>query len=182
MTDETGVSGMKNGIGRWWRVALVASLALNLGLIGAGVGMALRSDAQQDRARVLQTRDFGFGPFVGAFDDTDRRAMGRDFARSAGEPTQARREVAALFEQMVAALKTEPFDAASFEALLLSQHKMFAERQEMGANLVLARIAQMSAEERTAYADRLDQILKRPPPPPRGQKKSDGPRGAPGTK
>lgn len=176
MTDETGVSTVKNGIGRWTRVALVASLALNLGLIGAGIGLALRRDAHQDRARMIQTRDFGFGPFVGAFEGVDRRALGRDFARSAGEPAQARREVSALFEEMVAVLKNEPFDADAFATLLRNQHQQFVARQEMGADLVVTRIAQMTAEDRAAYAERLDQIVKRPPPVPHGRKNPDAPR------
>ncbi|WP_321364062.1 periplasmic heavy metal sensor [uncultured Celeribacter sp.] len=165
---EPGPSGdatQKKGI-RWSRIVLVASLALNIAVLGIVGGALLRWDAGMDRAKALQTRDFGFGPFVGAFDTQERRDLGRAFSRSAGDPRAARAQVREMFETMVMTLKAEPFDAAAFEELLLRQQKNFSERQEIGARLVVDQIEAMSAEERMAYADRLVEALKRPPQRP----------------
>lgn len=172
----------KKGI-RWSRIVLVGSLALNLAVLGVVGGALLRWDAGMDRAKALQARDFGFGPFVGAFDTQERRALGRAFSRSAGDPQSARGQVREMFETMVKTLKTEPFDAAAFETLLLRQQKNFSDRQEIGARLVVDQIEAMSAEERMAYADRLVEVLRRPPPRPRdggaggphGNGRGDGP-------
>ncbi|SFI48593.1 periplasmic heavy metal sensor [Celeribacter neptunius] len=170
----------KKGI-RWSRVVLVASLALNLAVVGVVGGVALRRDAAVDRARALQTRDFGFGPFVGAFETDQRRALGRAFARSAGNPMQARREVGQMFAAMLTTLKTEPFDAGAFGSVLLQQQRQFSERQEIGAQLVVDQIAAMSPEARQAYALRLEEMLKRPPTmgrgPHQGAPADGGPRG-----
>ncbi|NIY78204.1 periplasmic heavy metal sensor [Celeribacter sp. HF31] len=182
---QPGASGdatQKKGI-RWSRIVLVASLALNIAVLGIVGGALLRWDAGMDRAKALQTRDFGFGPFVGAFDTQERRALGRAFSRSAGDPQTARGQVREMFETMVKTLKTEPFDAAAFETLLLRQQKNFSDRQEIGARLVVDQIEAMSAEERMAYADRLVEALRRPPPRPRdggaggphGNGRGDGP-------
>lgn len=161
---------------RWSRVVLVASLALNLAVIGTVAGALLRRDAGADRARTMQTRDFGFGPFVSALDIQDRRDVGRSFIRSAGDPRQARKDVEAMFEEMVAALKAEPFETDVFATLLLKQQSQFSQRQEMGAHIVVDQIAQMSVQDRAAYAARLEDMLKHPPRPPHSK---DGPRTPP---
>ncbi|WP_417277944.1 periplasmic heavy metal sensor [Celeribacter sp.] len=178
----SGDAAKKKGI-RWSRIVLVGSLALNIAVLGVVGGALLRWDAGMDRAKALQARDFGFGPFVGAFDTQERRALGRAFRRSAGDPQTARSQVREMFETMVTTLKTEPFDAAAFEELLLRQQKNFSDRQEIGARLVVDQIEAMSAEERMAYADRLVEALKRPPQRPRdggpggphGNGRGDGP-------
>ena len=157
---------------RWSRVVLVMSLALNLAVIGTVAGALLRWDAGMDRARAMQVRDFGFGPFIGALDPTDRRDVGRSFVRSVGNPREARAEVKTMFAQMVATLKAEPFDRQTFETLLLQQQQNFSSRQEIGAQIVVDQIAQMSAPDRAAYAMRLEDMLKKPPRPPHS---GDGP-------
>ncbi|SDW31529.1 Heavy-metal resistance [Celeribacter indicus] len=159
--------GRRRGI-RWGRIVLVLSLALNLAILGAGIGMALRWDAARDRARAMHTRDFGFGPYVGAFSREDRRALGRAFVEEAGDWRAARREARESVETLIATLRAEPFDAERFQALLLAQHARFAARQKIGAELVVARIGEMQPEDRIAYADRLEEILTRPPHPPHG--------------
>jgi len=151
---------------RWSRVVLVVSLALNLAVIGTVAGALLRWDAGVDRARAMQVRDFGFGPFVGALETKDRRDVGRMFIRSAGDPREARAEVKAMFAQMIATLKAEPFDRQAFETLLLQQQQKFSSRQEIGAQIVVDQIAQMSAPDRAAYATRLEDMLKKPPRSP----------------
>nr|WP_321508483.1 periplasmic heavy metal sensor [uncultured Celeribacter sp.] len=148
----------------WSRVVLVLSLALNLAVVGVVTGAVLRWNDGKDRVEMMRgARDFGFGPFVGALSEEDRRALGRSFFREAGDPRAARAAVGATFEAMVAQLKSEDFDAATFESLLQQQQSQFAEAQKIGARLVAQQIGQMSAEDRQAYAERLDEMLKRPP-------------------
>lgn len=185
MTEEMNRSSSDGGDAgkrgpRWGRIVLVVSLALNLAVLGIVGGTALRWNAARDhapdRAQALQSRDFGFGPFVGAFESADRRALGRAYVRSAGRADVARRQVGEMFRQMVITLKAEPFDRARFESLLLQQQKQLAERQEIGAHLLVEQIDAMSPQARSAYAARLDELLRRPPMPmPHG---AHGPRNA----
>ncbi|GAA3853592.1 periplasmic heavy metal sensor [Celeribacter arenosi] len=155
----------------WARVVLVVSLAANLAVVGLVAGVALRADSWVDRSRSLQVRDVGFGPYVGAMEGEDRRALGREFFREAGGAREARARAQGQFEELMVALRQEPFDAARVEALLLSQQERLAEGQRIGTRLLVAQLAQMESDERLEYADRLDKILTRPP---RGDKGDRG--------
>ncbi|WP_434288062.1 periplasmic heavy metal sensor [Celeribacter sp. SCSIO 80788] len=184
MTDEqtpTPVeTGVETGKGvHWSRIALVVSLALNIAILGIVGGAVLRWNAGMDRERSLQARDFGFGPFVGALETEDRRALGREFARSAGDAKAARQKAGAMFEAMIVALKADDFDAAGFETLLSEQQQEFARGQQIGSRLVAAHIAEMSVDERKAYAERLEDMLRNPPRPPHEQGER-GPGNGPG--
>ncbi|MCA0042995.1 periplasmic heavy metal sensor [Celeribacter litoreus] len=172
MTDETKKTGI-----RWSRVVLVGSLALNIVILGIVGGAALRWDEGRDRAREVQVRDMSFGPFMGAFNPEQRRDLGRAFARNAGDARAARQEAQALFEEMLDVLRTEPFDQSAFEGLLFDLQTGFADRQEIGTRLVAEQISDMTPEARSAYADRLDEALKRPPRAPsfKGDHKDHGP-------
>ncbi|PTQ71270.1 periplasmic heavy metal sensor [Celeribacter persicus] len=167
MTDERNPTPTATGKGvHWSRIVLVLSLALNVAILGIVGGALLRWNAGMDRARTLQARDFGFGPFVGALESGDRRELGRAFAHSAGDPRAARQKVGAMFDAMISALKADDFDATGFEALLSEQQQEFARGQQIGARLVAQQIAEMSVEERKAYAARLEAMLRNPPRPP----------------
>ena len=148
---------------QWGRVVLAVSLAANLAVVGIVAGVALRRDAWMDRARALEVRDMGFGPYVGAMEGEDRRALGRAFFREAGEAREERARAQGQFEALMGALRQEPFDAGRVEALLLSQQARLVEGQRIGTRLLVAQLAQMDREERLEYADRLDRILTRPP-------------------
>lgn len=179
MTDEQNPSTAPGKGVHWSRIVLVLSLALNVAILGIVGGAVLRWNAGMDRARTLQARDFGFGPFVGALENEDRRALGREFARSAGDPRAARAKVGAMFGAMITALKSDDFDAAGFETLLSEQQREFARGQQIGARLVAQQIAEMSAQERQAYAERLEEMLRNPPHRPHEQG-ARGPGNSPG--
>lgn len=169
MTEQKTSEGI-----RWSRVVLVASLALNIVVLGIVGGAALRWDKGRDHVRTVQVRDIGIGPFMGAFAPEQRRELGRAFARSAGNPREARQEAQGLFEDMLGLLRSDPFDAAQFETHLLTLQSGFADRQEIGTRLMIAKISEMSPEARMAYADKLDDLLKRPPVRPGDRKPPHG--------
>lgn len=151
----------------WGRVALVISLALNLAVVGLIAGAAVRGGGPaqrgEERARTMQTRDFGFAPYIAAFSDDERRTVGRAFLKQAGKPAEARRAIQSSFEAVISALQADPFDADGFKALLLAQQKDLASRQSIGASVLADHLAGMAPADRAAYADKLDHILTRPP-------------------
>lgn len=155
--------------GRWLRVALVVSLALNLLMVGLGIGRALRPDLLGPAAVVL--RDLSFGPFTEALGPADRAALREAFAERAPTLREAwhihRGEQAAL----VAALRAEPFAAEAVAALLEGQHRRLGAMADDARAVLVARIAAMSADERVAYADRLEAAFARGlrRPRPRGE-------------
>ncbi len=93
----------------WLRVALIVSLMLNVLIVGAVAGVALRERAAP--------RDVGLGPFAGALSKEDRRAIGaavRAERPKLRETMRAEREDRAA---LLAVLRAEPFDPAAFAAV-----------------------------------------------------------------
>jgi uncharacterized membrane protein len=150
------------------RVILILSLAVNLAVVGLVAGAALRGGEHRGasgeaRARAMQARDFGFGPYVAALDRDERREIGRAFIGKAGGPGKARAGAQEKFEAILDTLKAEPFDADLFQAAVLAQLNDLAEMQRIGVHVIVDHVATMTPEARAGYAVRLDQAIKRPP-------------------
>jgi len=144
---------------RWMRIVLVISLALNLAVLGMVAGLALRAPSRG--AMELGARDLGYAPFVFALDRDQRRALGQELRRAPGLRAD-RDERRALYLDILAALRAEPYDPAALEQALLAQRQAISRRQVAGAQALMARIDAMPSAERAAYADRLEEILTRP--------------------
>jgi uncharacterized membrane protein len=150
------------------RLVLIASLAVNLAVVGVVAGAALRGgdhkgQSGEMRARAMQSRDVGFGPYVAAFEGPQRRTLGRAFVSKAGRQDKAQNTVQAQFEDILALLKTDTFDADAFEAAMRAQLSSLAEMQSIGVDVIVNQVAKMTPEARAVYAKRLDQALTRPP-------------------
>ena len=143
----------------WGKIALFVSLAFNLAVIGLVAGAMWGGPRDRDRNPVL--RDLGFGPFVQALPRADQRALAAALRAEAGSFRDNRAALRAQFEAILDALRADPFDADGFRALVADQRSQIGERQRIGQDLLLARIAQMSVADRAAYADALDHSLRR---------------------
>jgi uncharacterized membrane protein len=140
---------------RWLKPALIVSVALNLAVAGLVLGAWLG-----DRGHRGMPRELSFGPFSEAFSDQDRRALRKALMDRAGEFRSSREASRAEFEALLTTLRTEPFDPAAMQAALVAIETRNAERLQLGRSLIETRLVEMSAEERQAFADRLEQRLK----------------------
>lgn len=150
---------------RRMRWILIASLGVNLAIVGLVAGAALRGGYHDSdvRARAMQSRDFGFGPYVAALEAPERRMIGRAFIGKAGRPDKAHNAAQAKFEAILDTIKADPFDVQALKSQMLMQLDDLAELQKIGADVITDHIAAMTPEARAAYAVRLDQALQRPP-------------------
>lgn len=155
-----GAEPVKPSAPRWMKVALAVSLAVNLAVAGLVAGAVLK-DGPPHRAAAGQ--DFGFGPFTDALSKADRAALRQGFLSAAPEFRDQRRQARAEFDGVLAALRAVPFDAPGLRALLDAQHARAMSRFEIGRTLIYDRITAMTPEDRAAFADRLEQGLKRGP-------------------
>ena len=141
------------------RIALVVSVALNLLVAGFLVGDWLDRGPHRD----ARLRGAGpMAPFAAAMSPEDRQALLAGL-REAGEgarrgPQEFRARLATLLDT----IRAEPFDAARLRDLLAGQRAAAVARQEAGERLLVDRITGMTAEERAAYADRLEAVFARP--------------------
>ncbi|MHC0054422.1 periplasmic heavy metal sensor [Actibacterium sp. D379-3] len=164
--DEARTGAMKTAQGpgfRWGRAALVVSLTLNflfLGLVGGAVlhRVGPRADAPPPGGDLLS-----YGPYTHAFSPEDRKALRALLKRDAADLRDNRRAVRRGFDQVVAALRAQPYDAAAVQALLEQQQAGVAQQVSHVSGLMLEHIARMSDAERAAFADRLEEVLRRGP-------------------
>ncbi len=153
MTDQTPPAG------RWQRRLLVASLALNLLIVGAVVGLAVSGGSKGGPQRF----DLTAGPVTRAM-EPERRDRVRDALRDSDVFRPANRaEMRADTQALLTTLRAATFDEDAFRAALTRQRARLQAGQEAVLNAVTREISEMSVEERTEFADRLEQQLRRGP-------------------
>ena len=147
---------------RWLLPVLFLSLALNLLIAGAFIGRAMAPDGPGRGERVSgPVRSVIGEPFVRALSKDDRQALFADIKRDAPRIRESRKDLRARFEAFLSALRADPFDTGEVQRLLEAQRQVARGRLEFGETLLLRRLEEMSAEERAAYADRLERSLRR---------------------
>lgn len=148
---------------RWGRVLLGLSLALNVLVLGVVLGGILghRHDDGPDR------RDDRFaevGPYSRALSDADRAALRNELRAAWPQLRENRTAVRDSFREVLAALRAEPYDPGRVETLLVAQSDRISSQIALTRGLLLSRLAEMSPDERKAFADRLEQVIRRGPP------------------
>lgn len=140
------------------RTLLVGSLVLNLLLGGIFAGSAIANWSGRGGSG---TRDLAFGPFTEALSRSDRMAMRGAFLSRMPDLRDARRAAQADFGEVIAAIRSTPFDRAALEAAFARLRERTAERIAVGEDLLVERIAQMPPEARLAFAARLEERISR---------------------
>lgn len=148
----------KTGMALWLRILLFASLAVNLLVVGLAVGVMRHGPPS---AKLAHGDPFG-GPYLRAMEKDDRREIYTSL-RKDGEGRRSRDDVRAEFNEVIAALRAVPYQAERAEAIILGQFNDIQSRAQSGTDAMLARMRNMSDEARQAYADRLEEALKRGP-------------------
>lgn len=129
----------------WLKTALVVSVLLNLVLLGLLGGVINRAGQGGSVLRAA----------VSALPADDRRGLRRETGRIWREARMGRGSMAAP-ARMVAALRADTFAQDEFaDALQDAQRRLLQLSDEMHAQLI-ARVAEMSHDERLAYADALE--------------------------
>ena len=150
----------QGGMRTWVRIVLFVSLALNLLVIGLAAGMMLRGGIDRHPAT---TGPDAVRPYTRAFDDRQRDAL-RDAFRNAMQRDRNQRDrglIISDYRTAVAALRAEPFDPDGFRAILSEQARRAEQRREIGQAVLSDFLADMSRDERLAYAARLEAAIER---------------------
>ena len=138
----------------WARGLLIASLTLNILMVGLAAGWALRHGWPQEASHSARM-DLVGGPLTRALSEVDRREIGRRMRQAQRERGDFRQEMRAGFEALVDNLRAVPFDPERMAATMRAQRKGVAERFDLGQQVLIEHLAQMSDAERGAYADRV---------------------------
>jgi uncharacterized membrane protein len=156
---NTDLTPKPGSTGRWLRIALAVSLAINLGIVGMVAGAVFRNGGPQHGATLA--RDVGFGPFTDALSKEDRSKLRRAFLGAVPELRDSRKAVRADFAELLEQLRASPFDADALRAVFDRQNARNAERLELGQRLIFDLVVGMTPEARAAFADSLEQSLTR---------------------
>jgi len=160
MTDPKPDPAMRprsTGTSRAVRVVLVLSLALNLAVAGVVIGGAVNGRMPHHFGGF----DMSLGPFERALTPEGRRAIREDLR---GRIELRDRRVRGGREELMnflSALRAEPFDGAAVAAIFETQRSRATSGMQAGHEALLARLGSMSPADRKAFADRLENELRR---------------------
>lgn len=142
----------KNPTPRWIRIALVVSLALNLGIAGLLVGTALRGP--EARRGAVETPE-GVAMLARAMPHNHQRQLRDTFRNQRDRLESDRRELKNLRENFIEALRAEPFDIAAVKNAFVAQRQILDQVTAAGHSLVISQIEKMTPQERKLYIRRL---------------------------
>ncbi|MEM6635360.1 MAG: periplasmic heavy metal sensor [Pseudomonadota bacterium] len=147
----------------WVRILLVASLAMNLLVVGAVSSFILR-DGQGPRGgpgRPPALSEAGLGPLVAVLDPQSRQEI-RGALQEAGPRFRALRdETRQEMTLVLAALRADEFDPSVFDAIFDRQAPRVREMRDIGQSALIERLADMTVAERRALADRMEEAIAR---------------------
>lgn len=156
MTDPTPAPRLSRRI-RW---LLIGSLTLNLVVVGAVAGVALRF-AGGDRMPAPAERTLGFGPWSGGLERQDYRALRKGFEAAGQDLRGLWREERADRAALVAALRAEPFDSKALDDVAARMQARTLARLDLGQRLIRDHVLAMTPDQRRAFADRLERHAQR---------------------
>lgn len=157
MADNKSDSQIRTGAGRWTKVVLVLSLALNLFIVAIIAGSSFGHHRSHRPHGGVS--DVGVGLFTEVLTRQDRAALRDAFLAAAPGFRDQRRAARADFAELAEALRQQPWDAGRVDALIARHGARITERIDLGRQLLSERLGQMSASERAELADRIDARL-----------------------
>lgn len=175
---EQNTSGKGSSVRLWVRGLLLVSLGLNVAIAGIALG-AFYSYGTPAAGKRPPRGDEIAGTYTRALDSEDRRAIARQLRRQQRDVMPTRAEFRAQFLDVIALLRSENFDPDQLAALFAAQREFGMKRAELGHDLLLERLSNMTAEERAGFADRLEENLSKKKPGKDGDRPRPGPGGRP---
>lgn len=138
----------------WLRIALVASLSVNLLVLGAVAG-AFWKWPRGEHLAARHLGSAGLGTIAGAFDDSEKRAIMASFVEHRRKFGSFREEAVADLDGFITILVAEPFDPSALDAHFEDQRERVMIRLKRGQDVVGARIKAMPASARHDFAERV---------------------------
>ncbi len=148
---------------RWTRAVLAVSLAANLLVAGMFLGERLKlfetpPETPKPDTRLL--RDLGLGPFLSSLPPEAKRRMARRIRDQVGTLRDERQALVREVIRMLALMRAEPFEPAALARVIEGQKQRLVRRTELGRELMLEAIVEMTPQERLRFADRMERVLR----------------------
>lgn len=154
MTDQSTTAG-STGCPRWAKFLLIASLALNAGAIGFYATMSMKDQRKSDTG----SRQIDW--ILKLVPDERRDFTKAHFRGIRGELRALQAIRNELLDQIVATIRTEPFARETLDEVLADRRSASDTRRRLVHERLADLMAEFTPEERTLFADRLDERLTR---------------------
>lgn len=141
---------------RWLRWLLVASLALNLLVMGVMAGNLLRHAAPTGQV-VPVARNLGFGPWAAGLTREDSRALRKAYMASGMDFRAIVAADRADRAALIAALRAEPFVPAALDTIAARFRDRAIARLDLGEQLIRDHVAALTSTARAELATRIEQ-------------------------
>ena len=158
MTNDTAKTKQARNI---WKIIFAISMALNIAVLGAIGGAALRfSKGPLTGKAYSKDRQIG-SVYIRALSRDQRRKLGRQVLDLEIENKDSRANIAAGFQEAIRILRSDVFEKEAFEAVVEAHATRSNQRLKNAQGILLSYIISMSFEQRSTYADRIEKALNR---------------------
>ena len=137
-----------------WKMLFVISLALNLLVIGAVIGIKIR----MDKAPMINNIAPGT-IYMRALDLRERRALRKKILQNNNGSKLDKSVSTANLRTAVGILRRQPFDRGAFEDLLDKQKEDANSTQNSARTVLITHIENMTVADRLIYAQRLEDLF-----------------------
>ncbi len=150
MSEQT--TPQSKGTPRWIKIALIVSVAANLGIAGVIGGAALR--APEKHRNNLDSPE-GVAMLARAMPAAHQRDLREGLRDRRGDLRPDRAELRNLRDRFIVALRAEPFDISAVDSVFADQRAMLSKLTAAGHDSVIEQIERMSPQDREKYIRRL---------------------------
>lgn len=160
MTNDTAKPKRARNI---WKIIFAISLALNIAVLGAIGGAALRfSKGPLAGIGLLKERQIG-SVYMRALSRDQRRELGRQMLDEEGDNKDSRANMKTGFQEAINILRNANFDQEKFGIVFKGHAARSNQRLKSAQMILFSHITSMNISERSAYADRIEMALSRNP-------------------
>jgi len=132
-----------------YRWLLIASLALNVLIIGLAIGIGLRGGPPERHSRNTEA---GMRGIARGLPEDHRKALGKEVNAQWQSTVKVR---GGMRRDLIAALEAEPFDPAAVDAILTAHHSHMSANMQSAGTAFLKVLSEMSAEDRANFVQNL---------------------------
>lgn len=156
--EQLGKKGRSRG-----RLLLGVSLVVNMVFVGFVAGAFLRHDGGRDSfERGPDAATFG-APYIRALPRETRQEVLQAARAATDQPMPDRTARRALFHEVLDSMRATPFDAERMQRLVEDQARVSVAVQQRVQTAWVAAVESMTDQQRAAYADAVEDIVRRGP-------------------
>jgi len=153
MTDQT-TNNQGGSTPSWMKIALVASLAVNIAVIGLFIGANMKSDGKREGGANRQIQ------WIMTLVPEDRQDFTKaQFEARRDDLRKARADRARHMDAIVTAIRAEPFSPEALEYAMRLRREAGDVRRKIVHTQLISVLVEFNQDERGLFADRLEARL-----------------------